>query len=279
MTTLVRDIDIIRDQFPILQQEVNGKPLVYFDNAATAQKPRKVIDAISDYYSTINSNVHRGVHTLSQRATDSFEGARTRIAKHLNAGDPHQIIFTRGTTEGINLIAYSFGQTLKSGDEIILSALEHHSNIVPWQMLAERKGLTIKVIPMNDAGELDMEVYASLLSKRTALVSVNHISNALGTINPVEEIISLAHEVGAVVHIDGAQSVPHMKVDLQKLDVDLYTFSAHKAYGPTGFGVLFGKRSLLEAIPPFHGGGEMIETVTFEKTTYAGLPHKFEAGT
>ena len=279
MTTLVRDIDIIRDQFPILHQQVNGKPLVYFDNAATAQKPRKVIDAISDYYSTINSNVHRGVHTLSQRATDSFEGARTRIAKHLNAGDPHQIIFTRGTTEGINLIAYSFGQTLKSGDEIILSALEHHSNIVPWQMLAERKGLTIKVIPMNDAGELDMEVYASLLSKRTALVSVNHISNALGTINPVEEITRLAHEVGAVVHIDGAQSVPHMKVDLQKLDVDLYTFSAHKAYGPTGFGVLFGKRSLLEAIPPFHGGGEMIETVTFEKTTYAGLPHKFEAGT
>ena len=269
---------IIKD-FPILQRTVNGKPLVYFDNAATSQTPKVVIDAIVNYYTNYNANIHRGVHTLSQEATDLYEQARITLQKHFNAKHAYEILFTSGTTFGINMIASSFSNLLKNGDEVIVSALEHHSNIVPWQMLCEKTGAVLRVIPMNEEGSLVMTEYDKLLSEKTKLVFCNHISNALGTINPVDEIIEKAHRVGAAVLIDGAQSTPHMKVDFQKLDVDFYVTSAHKICGPTGIGLLYGKKEWLEKLPPYQGGGEMIETVSFEKSTYAGLPHKFEAGT
>jgi cysteine desulfurase / selenocysteine lyase len=273
------DIKKIRADFPILQEQVNGKPLVYFDNAATSQKPQVVIDAIVNYYSKYNANIHRGVHTLSQVATDAYEQAREQIQKHFNAKKAYEIILTAGTTHSINIVASGFTSMLKKGDQIIVSALEHHSNIVPWQMLCERTGAQLKVIPINEAGELQMDVYEKLLSKKTKVVFANHVSNALGTINPIEEIIEKAHAVGAAVLIDGAQACPHIKPDLQDLDVDFYVTSAHKLCGPTGVGMLYGKEEWLKKLPPYQGGGEMIETVTFEKTTYAGLPHKFEAGT
>ncbi|MFD2724995.1 aminotransferase class V-fold PLP-dependent enzyme [Hyunsoonleella rubra] len=273
------NIEDIRKDFPILSRQVNGKPLVYFDNAATSQTPQQVIDVIVDYYSNYNANIHRGVHTLSQEATDLYEDARQKIQKHFNAKFSHEIIFTSGTTHGINLVANGFGSFLKKGDDIIVSALEHHSNIVPWQMLCEHTGATLKVIPMNEDGELIMTAYDKLLSDNTKLVFVNHISNALGTINPIEYIIEKAHGVGAAVLIDGAQSAPHLIPDVQKLDVDFYVTSAHKMCGPTGMGMLYGKESWLKKLPPYQGGGEMIAEVTFEKTTYADLPHKFEAGT
>ena len=272
-------IEKIREDFPILQRTVNGKPLVYFDNAATSQTPKVVIDAIVNYYTNYNANIHRGVHTLSQEATDLYEQARIVLQKHFNAKYAYEMLFTPGTTFGINMIASGFSNLLKTGDEIIVSALEHHSNIVPWQMLCEKTGAELKVIPMNEEGSLIMSAYDNLLSEKTKLVFCNHISNALGTINPVKEIIEKAHHVGAAVLIDGAQSTPHMKVDFQKLDVDFYVTSAHKICGPTGIGLLYGKKEWLEKLPPYQGGGEMIETVSFEKTTYAGLPHKFEAGT
>lgn len=272
-------VEKIREDFPILQRQVNGKPLVYFDNAATSQTPKAVMDVIVDYYTNYNANIHRGVHTLSQEATDNYEEARIKLQKHFNARHAYEIIFTSGTTHSINMVASGFSELLNEGDEIIVSALEHHSNIVPWQMLCERTGATLKVIPMNQDGALVMSEYDTLLSDRTKLVFCNHISNALGTINPVEEIIEKAHQVGAAVLIDGAQSVPHMQVDFQGLNVDFYVASAHKVCGPTGVGFLYGKQEWLEKLPPYQGGGEMIETVTFEKTTYAGLPHKFEAGT
>jgi len=272
-------IEKIRKDFPILQRTVNGKPLVYFDNAATSQTPKVVIDAIVNYYTNYNANIHRGVHTLSQEATDLYEQARIKLQKHFNAQYAYEILFTSGTTFGINMIASSFSNLLKAGDEIIVSALEHHSNIVPWQMLCEKTSAVLKVIPMNEEGSLVMSKYDELLSEKTKLVFCNHISNALGTINPVNEIIEKAHRVGAAVLIDGAQSTPHMKVDFQKLDVDFYVTSAHKICGPTGIGLLYGKKEWLEKLPPYQGGGEMIETVSFEKSTYAGLPHKFEAGT
>jgi cysteine desulfurase/selenocysteine lyase len=258
---------------------VNGKPLIYFDNAATSQTPKIVIDAIVDYYMNYNANIHRGVHTLSQEATDKYEQARETLKTHFNAKYAYEMIFTSGTTHGINMIASGFSNLLKKGDEVIVSALEHHSNIVPWQMLCEKTGAQLKVIPMNEDGALMMSSYDELLSNKTKLVFCNHISNALGTINPIEEIIEKAHQAGAAVLIDGAQSTPHMKVDFQKLDVDFYVTSAHKICGPTGIGLLYGKKEWLEKLPPYQGGGEMIETVTFKKTTYAGLPHKFEAGT
>ena len=272
-------IEKIRKDFPILQRTVNGKPLVYFDNSATSQTPKVVIDAIVNYYTNYNANIHRGVHTLSQEATDLYEQARIKLQKHFNAQYAYEILFTSGTTFGINMIASSFSNLLKAGDEIIVSALEHHSNIVPWQMLCEKTGAVLKVIPMNEEGSLVMTKYDELLSEKTKLVFCNHISNALGTINPVNEIIEKAHCVGAAVLIDWAQSTPHMKVDFQKLDVDFYVTSAHKICGPTGIGLLYGKKEWLEKLPPYQGGGEMIETVSFEKSTYAGLPHKFEAGT
>ena len=272
-------VEKIRADFPILQRTVNGKPLVYFDNAATSQTPKVVIDAIVNYYSNYNANIHRGVHTLSQEATDLYEQARITLQKHFNAKHAYEIIFTSGTTHSINVVASGFSSVLKKGDEIIVSALEHHSNIVPWQMLCEKTGAELKVIPMNEKGSLVMSEYDKLLSENTKLVFCNHISNALGTINPIEEIIKKAHQVGAAVLIDGAQSTPHMKVDFQDLDVDFYVTSAHKICGPTGVGLLYGKQEWLEKLPPYQGGGEMIDTVTFEKTTYAGLPHKFEAGT
>jgi cysteine desulfurase/selenocysteine lyase len=272
-------VEKIRADFPILQRKVNGKPLVYFDNAATSQTPKVVIDAIVNYYSNYNANIHRGVHTLSQEATDLYEQARITLQKHFNAKHAYEIIFTSGTTHSINMVASGFSSMLKKGDEIIVSALEHHSNIVPWQMLCEKTGAELKVIPMNEEGSLIMSEYDKLLSENTKLVFCNHISNALGTINPIEEIIKKAHLVGAAVLIDGAQSTPHMKVDFQDLDVDFYVTSAHKICGPTGVGLLYGKQEWLEKLPPYQGGGEMIDTVTFEKTTYAGLPHKFEAGT
>jgi len=273
------DITKIRANFPILHQQVNGKPLVYFGNAATSQKPQLVIDSISNYYKTINANIHRGVHTLSQLATNAYEEARKKIQINFNAKYAHEIIFTRGTTESINLISSGFSQLLNKGDEVIISYLEHHSNIVPWQLVCEKSGAVLKVIPINEKGELLMEAFDKLLSDKTKLVAVNHISNTLGTINPVKEIIAKAHQVGAVVLIDGAQAAPHLKVDVQDLDCDFYCVSAHKMYGPTGIGFLYGKEAQLNKIPPYHGGGEMIKTVTFEKTTYAELPHKFEAGT
>ncbi|GAA0714009.1 cysteine desulfurase [Aquimarina litoralis] len=273
------DVQKIRQDFPILDREVNGKPLVYFDNAATSQTPQIVIDAIVDYYSNYNANIHRGVHTLSQEATDAYEIARKKVKEHFNAKHSYEIILTSGTTHSINIVATGFSNLLKEGDEIIVSALEHHSNIVPWQMLCERTGAVLKVIPMNEEGELLMDAYDQLLSERTKLVFTNHISNALGTINPIEEIIEKAHKVGAAVLIDGAQSCPHIKPDVQKLNVDFYVASAHKLCGPTGVGLLYGKEEWLNKLPPYQGGGEMIDQVTFEKTTYAGLPHKFEAGT
>ena len=279
MIKTVFDILSIRNDFPILNRKVNGYPLVYLDNAATSQTPQKVIDAIVDYYSNYNANIHRGVHTLSQEATDVYEQARQKIQKHFNAAKPQEIIFTSGTTHGINLVANGFTSFLKKGDEIIVSALEHHSNIVPWQMLCERTGAVLKVIPMSLEGKLIMEEYHKLLSPRTKLVFCNHVSNALGTINPIAEIIAAAHNIGAAVLIDGAQAAPHIKADVQKLNVDFYVVSAHKMCGPTGVGMLYGKEEWLNKLPPYQGGGEMISEVTFEKTTYADLPHKFEAGT
>jgi len=272
-------IDKVRADFPILQRTVHGQPLVYLDNAATSQTPLQVIDTIVDYYSNYNANIHRGVHTLSQEATDKYEEARLKIQQHFNAEKAYEIIFTAGTTHGINMVASGFSTLLKEGDEIIVSALEHHSNIVPWQMLCQKTGAILKLIPMLDKGTLDMEAYAKLLSDNTKLVFCNHVSNALGTINPIKSIIDQAHAVGAAVLIDGAQAAPHIKPDLQDLDVDFYVVSAHKICGPTGVGILYGKEAWLQKLPPYQGGGEMIETVTFEKTTYAGLPHKFEAGT
>ncbi|MGB5275017.1 MAG: cysteine desulfurase, partial [Flavobacteriaceae bacterium] len=279
MITTSFDIATIRKDFPILNRKVNGYPLVYLDNAATSQTPKQVIDVIVDYYSNYNANIHRGVHALSQEATDKYEQARQKIQRHFNAAKPHEIIFTSGTTHSINLVANGFTSLLKEGDELLVSAMEHHSNIVPWQMLCERTGAILKVIPMNQDGELVMADYHRLLSLKTKLVFCNHVSNALGTINPIEEIIEAAHGVGAAVLIDGAQAAPHIKPDLQKLDVDFYTVSAHKLCGPTGVGALYGKEAWLNKLPPYQGGGEMIAEVTFEKTTYADLPHKFEAGT
>jgi cysteine desulfurase / selenocysteine lyase len=273
------DVQKIRADFPILSQKVNGKPLVYFDNGATAQKPKVVIDAISKYYNEINANIHRGVHTLSQLATDAYEVSRNTIQKHLNAKHNHEIIFTSGTTFGINLVANGFASLLQVGDEVMVSALEHHSNIVPWQFLCERTGAKLVVIPMNEKGELIISEFDNLLSNKTKIVAVNHISNALGTVNPIKHIIDKAHTVGAAVLIDGAQATPHLQPDVQALDCDFYVFSGHKVCGPTGVGVLYGKEAWLNKLPPFLGGGEMIKEVTFEKTTYAELPHKFEAGT
>ena len=273
------DVNKIRSDFPILSRQVNGQPLIYFDNAATSQTPNQVIDVITDYYKRLNSNIHRGVHKLSQEATEAYEGARKTIKEHFNAAHAHEIILTAGTTESINLVASGYTSVMKTGDELIISALEHHSNIVPWQMLCERTGAQLRVIPMTQLGTLDMDVFESLLSNKTRLVFVNHVSNALGTVNPIEEIITKAHAVGAEVLIDGAQACPHIKPDLLDLDVDYYVTSAHKICGPTGVGMLYGKENLLNKLPPYQGGGEMIATVTFEKTTYTGLPHKFEAGT
>jgi cysteine desulfurase/selenocysteine lyase len=273
------DIQKIRADFPILSQTVNGKPLVYFDNGATSQKPQIVIDAIEKYYQEINANIHRGVHTLSQLATDAYEVSRGKVQNHINAKFAHEVLFTSGTTFGINLVTNGFTSILKPGDEVIVSSLEHHSNIVPWQMLCERSGATLKVIPMNEDGELIMEAFEALLSEKTKVVTVNHISNALGIINPIKHIIEKAHAVGAAVLIDGAQAVPHLKPDVQDLDCDFYAFSGHKMCGPTGTGILYGKEAWLNKLPPYQGGGEMIKEVTFEKTTYADLPHKFEAGT
>ncbi|WP_306565668.1 aminotransferase class V-fold PLP-dependent enzyme [Flavobacterium lindanitolerans] len=273
------DIQSIRAEFPILSQKVNGKPLVYFDNAATSQKPKVVIDAISAYYEEINANIHRGVHKLSQLATDAYEISRSKIQRHINARHNHEVIFTTGTTHGINLVSNGFAAILKAGDEVMVSNLEHHSNIVPWQMLCERTGAKLTVIPMNNQGELVLEEFEKLLSEKTKIVAVNHISNALGTINPIKEIIEKAHKAGAAVLIDGAQAAPHIKPDVQELDCDFYVFSGHKICGPTGSGILYGKEAWLNKLPPYQGGGEMIKEVTFEKTTYAELPHKFEAGT
>ena len=273
------DVKKIRADFPILSRKVNGQDLVYFDNAATSQTPQQVIDVIVDYYSRLNANIHRGVHKLSQEATDAYEEARIKIQKHFNAAQPYEIILTSGTTESINLIASGYSTILQAGDQLIISALEHHSNIVPWQMLCEKTGAELKVIPMTLEGTLNMQAYENLLSPKTKLVFVNHVSNALGTVNPIEEIITKAHAYGAKVLIDGAQACPHIKPDVQALDVDFYVTSAHKLCGPTGVGMLYGKSELLKALPPYQGGGEMIATVTFEKTTYADLPHKFEAGT
>lgn len=273
------DVKKIRADFPILSRKVNGQDLVYFDNAATSQTPQQVIDVIVDYYSRLNANIHRGVHKLSQEATDAYEQARKTIQKHFNAAHAHEIIFTSGTTEGINLVASGYVSLLKKGDELIVSALEHHSNIVPWQMLCEKTGAKLKVIPMTPEGTLEMDAYERLLGPQTQLVFVNHVSNALGTVNPIEKIISKAHAHGARVLIDGAQACPHIKPDVQKLEVDFYVTSAHKLCGPTGVGMLYGKEEALNELPPYQGGGEMIATVSFEKTTYADLPHKFEAGT
>ena len=273
------DIKKIRKDFPILSRKVNGYPLVYFDNAATSQTPKIVIDKIVDYYSNYNANIHRGVHALSQEATDVYELARTKIKNHFNAKHNHEIIFTSGTTHSINMVASGFSEILKSGDEILVSTLEHHSNIVPWQMLCEKTGATLKVIPMTEIGELSLADYTRLLSEKTKLVFVNHVSNTLGTINPIKLIIEKAHEKGAAVLIDGAQATSHLIPDFQKLNVDFYVTSAHKMCGPTGVGILYGKEKWLQELPPYQGGGEMIKEVSFEETTYADLPHKFEAGT
>lgn len=273
------DVQKIRKDFPILNRKVYGKDLIYFDNGATSQKPQLVIDAIQKYYTTDNSNIHRGVHFLSQEATSQYEQARKTIQKYINAAHSEEVLFTKGTTDSINLIAFSLGETLKKGDEIVISAMEHHSNIVPWQMLCDRKECVLRVIPINADGELMMDEFHSLLNEKTKLVSITHISNTLGTINPVEEITKAAHAVGALVFLDGAQSIQHMKVDMQALDCDFYAFSGHKVFGPTGVGILYGKRNILNALPPYQGGGDMIAKVSFEKTTYNELPHKFEAGT
>ena len=274
------DVAKVRADFPILSELVHGKPLVYLDSANTSQKPLSVIKATDDYYRHANANIHRATHLLSERATGLYEGARKKAARFLNAADPHGIIFTKGTTDGINLVAQSYGRTfLKAGDEILLSWLEHHSNIVPWQIVAEQTGAAIKVIAINDAGELDQEEYARLLSPRTKIVAVGHVSNALGTINPIKAMIAQAHDAGAVVLVDGAQAAPHLPIDVQDLDCDFYVLSSHKMFGPTGTGVLYGRKTLLEAMPPYQGGGDMIASVTFEKTHYNQLPYKFEAGT
>ena len=270
----------IRKQFPILNRKVKGKPLIYLDNAATSQKPQMVIDALVNYYSNYNANIHRGIHTLAEEATQAFEETRDAVQEFINAESRKQIIFTRGTTEGINLVAYTWGrQNVKAGNEIIISVMEHHSNIVPWQILCEQNGAILKIIPINDEGELLMDEYEKLLSPKTKLVSVVHVSNSLGTINPVKQIIDAAHKTGAVVFVDGAQSAVHLDIDVQDMDCDFFAFSAHKLYGPTGVGILYGKKNLLESMPPFQGGGEMIKEVSFEKTTYNELPYKFEAGT
>lgn len=274
------DITAIRDQFPTLHQKVHGQPLVYFDNGATSQKPLSVIERINHYYRRENANVHRGVHHLSQIATEAYEQTRLKLQRYLNAAHSHELIFTKGTTEGINLVAQSFGRTfLKAGDEILITAMEHHANIVPWQMLGDQIGTVLKVVPMNDRGELDMAAFHDLLSDKTKLVSVVHISNTLGTINPVEEITEAAHARDIPVLVDGAQTVPHQRVDVQALDADFFVFSAHKMFGPTGVGILYGKEKWLEQMPPYQGGGDMIKTVSFDKTVYNDLPHKFEAGT
>ncbi len=273
------EVAAIRKDFPILSRKVNGQDLVYLDNAATSQTPLQVIDAIVRYYSHYNANIHRGVHSLSQEATEAYEAARIKIQKHFNAAHAYEVILTSGTTHAINIVASGFETLLQAGDELLVSALEHHSNIVPWQMLCEKTGAVLKVIPMLQNGTLDMAAYQRLLGAKTKLVFCNHVSNALGTVNPIEEIISAAHALGAAVLIDGAQAAPHIQADVQALDVDFYTVSAHKICGPTGVGMLYGKEKWLEKLPPYQGGGEMIATVSFEKTTYAGLPHKFEAGT
>ena len=276
----VFDAERVRADFPVLQQQVNGRPLVYLDNGATSQKPQTVIDELVRYYSTENANVHRGVHTLSQNATEDYEGARAKVKRLLNAADDHEIVFTRGTTDSLNIVAQSFGkQSLGPGDEVIVSNMEHHSNIVPWQMLREEKGVVLRVVPIDESGELLMDEYERMLSPRTKLVSITHVSNALGTILPVEQIIGMAHAQGIPVMLDGAQAVPHMAVDVQALDCDFYVFSGHKLFGPTGTGVLYGKAELLESMPPVQGGGDMIKSVTFERTIYNDLPYKFEAGT
>ena len=274
------NVEDIRQDFPILQREVYGRPLIYLDNAATTQKPRSVVEAISNEYFSTNANVHRGVHFLSQKATDLHEAARERVRQFINARSTAEVLFTRGTTESLNLVASSFGEAfLKEGDEVIVSVMEHHSDIVPWQLLRERKGIVIRVIPMDDSGRLDLEAYERLFSERTRLVCVAHVSNVLGTVNPVKQMAATAHANGAYMLVDGAQSIPHFKVDVQDLDCDFLTFSGHKIYGPTGIGVLYGRESLLEKMPPYQGGGEMIARVTFEHTTYERLPYKFEAGT
>ncbi|HRE51016.1 MAG TPA: cysteine desulfurase [Flavitalea sp.] len=274
------EIDRIRGEFPILRREVKGKPLIYFDNAATTQKPQQVIDALTGYYTGYNANIHRGIHTLAEEATAAFEHTRDAVQAFIGAASREEIIFTKGTTEGINLVAYTWGrQNIKAGDEIIISAMEHHSNIVPWQVLCEEKGAALKVIPINEKGELLFEEYLKLLGPRTKMVSVVHVSNALGTINPVREIIDAAHKAGAVTLIDGAQSAAHLDINVRDLDCDFFAFSAHKLYGPTGTGVLYGKKELLDSMPVFQGGGEMIKEVSFEKTTYNQLPYKYEAGT
>jgi len=272
-------IEKIRAQFPILERSVNGKKLVYFDNGATSQKPQCVIDEINTYYSFENANIHRGVHYLSQEATTKYEQARDTIQNYIHAKESCEVLFTKGTTDSINLVASSFGETLHEGDEILISYMEHHSNIVPWQMLCERKGLKLRVIPIYENGELNLEAFESLLSEKTKLLSITQVSNTLGTINPVEYLIQRAHEVGAKVLIDGAQSIQHFPINVQELDCDFFAFSGHKVFGPTGVGVLYGKKEILDAIPPYQGGGDMISKVTFEKTTYNELPHKFEAGT
>jgi cysteine desulfurase / selenocysteine lyase len=273
------DLARVRADFPILQTLAHGKPLVYLDNAATAQKPQAVIDATSDYYAHYNANVHRGVHYLSDQATRLYEGTRDKIQQFIHAAHRHEIIFTKGTTESINLVASSFGQGLKAGDEIIISGMEHHGNIVPWHLLSARAGVRVRAIPVTDAGELDMEAAAALFTAKTRLLAVGHVSNALGTINPIQELIALAHAQGVPVLLDGAQAVPHLRVDVQALDVDFYAFSGHKIFGPTGTGILYGKEKWLNAMPPYQGGGDMIDVVTLESTTFNALPHKFEAGT
>jgi cysteine desulfurase/selenocysteine lyase len=273
------DIDYIRSQFPILDQQVHGRPLVYLDNAATAQKPKAVVDAISHYYYNDNANVHRGVHTLSQRATDAMEAVREQVREHIGARESAEIIFTRGITDSINTVAFGMGALIKPHQNVVITALEHHSNIVPWQMLCERTGATLRYIPINEKGELVLHSLEEIIDEHTAMVAFNHISNSLGTINPVSTILARAKEVGAWTLVDGAQSGPHAKVDVQEWDVDFFTLASHKMYGPTGLGVLYGKRERLEALPPYQGGGEMIATVTLEKSTYAAIPHKFEAGT
>ena len=280
MTDKALDVAAIRKQFPVLNRTVKGKPLVYLDNAATSQKPQAVIDALTDYYTGYNANIHRGIHTLAEEATAAFEATRDAVKAFINAPSREEVIFTRGTTESINLVAYTWGRAnIKAGDEILITGMEHHSNIVPWQLLCKEKGAVLKYIPVSDEGELMMDAFETLLTDKTKLVSVVHVSNSLGTINPVKEIIDAAHKIGAVVMIDGAQSTVHLDIDVQDMDCDFFACSAHKLYGPTGVGVLYGKRALLEAMPPFQGGGEMIKVVTFEETTYADLPYKFEAGT
>ncbi|MGZ5220110.1 MAG: SufS family cysteine desulfurase, partial [Chitinophagaceae bacterium] len=281
-STIQKGIDVyaLRQQFPILNREVKGRPLIYFDNAATSQKPQVVIDALVNYYTQYNANIHRGIHTLAEEATAAFEATRDTVRQFIHAASREEIIFTRGTTEGVNLVANTWGrQNINTGDEIIISTMEHHSNIVPWQILCEEKGAVLKVVPINDQGELLIDEYKKLLSSKTKLVSIVHASNALGTINPVQEIINTAHRAGAIVFIDGAQSAVHLDIDVQQMNCDFFAFSAHKLYGPTGLGVLYGKKDILESMPVFHGGGEMIKEVTFEKTTYNDLPYKYEAGT